>query len=40
MKRLRKKLHVKEYSEYGIEFEIIVTSSIKEEAFDKLIEFI
>ena len=37
-KRLRKKLHVKEYSEYGIEFEIITTLPIREEAFDNLME--
>jgi uncharacterized protein YggL (DUF469 family) len=37
-KRLRKKLHIKEFAEYGIEFEMIVTSPIKEEAFNSLIE--
>ena len=35
-KRLRKKLHIKEFAEYGIEFEMIVTSPIKEEAFNRL----
>ncbi|MBA7534670.1 hypothetical protein ES705_26919 [subsurface metagenome] len=37
-KRLRKKLHVKEYAEYGIEFEISTTSPIGEEVFDNLME--
>ena len=31
-KRLRKRLHIKDFVEYGIEFDIIVTSPIKEEA--------
>ena len=37
-KRLRKKLHVKDFAEYGIEFEIITTAPIREEAFDNLME--
>ncbi len=37
-KRLRKKLHVKEFAEYGSEFEISTTSQIGEEAFDNLME--
>ena len=37
-KRLRKKLHIKEFAEYGIEFEMIVTSPIKEEVFNSMME--
>ena len=37
-KRLRKKLHVKEFTEYGIEFEMKVTSPLKGEVFDKIME--
>ena len=35
-KRLQKKLHLKEYSEYGIEFEIKIISQINEKKFDEL----
>jgi len=37
-KRLRKKLHIKEFAEYGIEFEMIVTSPIKDETFNSMME--
>ena len=37
-KRLRKKLHIKDFAEYGIEFDMIVTSAITEKAFDSLME--
>ena len=37
-KRIRKKLHVAEFCEYGVEFDLRITSSISEDEFDALIE--
>jgi uncharacterized protein YggL (DUF469 family) len=37
-KRIRKKLHVGEFCEYGVEFDLKVTSSVSEDEFDTLIE--
>jgi len=37
-KRLRKKLHVGEFCEYGLELELKITSSISETDFDDLME--
>ena len=37
-KRIRKKLHVAEFCEYGVEFNLRITSSISEDEFDALIE--
>jgi uncharacterized protein len=37
-KRLRKKLHLKEYAEYGIEFELSGTEKVTENEFDTAIE--
>jgi len=37
-KRLRKKLHLGEFCEYGVEFDLKVNSNLSEEAFDTLID--
>ncbi len=37
-KRLRKKLHLKEYAEYGIEFELSGTEKMTENEFDTAME--
>ena len=37
-KRLRKKLHVKEFTEFGIEFDFSISIDISEEEFNSLID--
>ena len=37
-RRLRKKLHVGEFCEYGVQFDLKITSSMSESAFDALLE--
>lgn len=37
-KRLRKKMHVKEFTEFGIEFDFSINIDISEEEFDSLID--
>ena len=37
-KRLRKKLHLKEYAEYGVDMDLKILSYIGPEEFDKFIE--
>ncbi len=37
-KRLRKKKHLKEFSEYGVELELQVRSEITEDEFEKLVD--
>lgn len=37
-KKIRKRLHLNEFCEYGIEFDLKVSSSFSEEAFDALID--
>jgi len=37
-KRLRKKLHLKEYAEYGVDMDLKIVSYMGHEEFDKFIE--
>ena len=37
-KRLRKKMHLKEFTEFGIEFDFSINIDISEEEFDSLID--